>query len=488
LNINGIGVNDLSNGFTLMYEHMKATGTAIGMFAETNVDWKNHQVREANEQHGRTAFPNAISAFSCHNEGTGGQYQPGGTMTTMNGAIATRHLESGHDPTGMGRYTYQSIMGQNNTRIMFITAYRVCFQSISSAGTQTSHFQQWHHLRTEGHQNPNPRKQILEDLKTFIHECIKEGCDVCLAMDANEDTDSRHQKINTFAGECGLVNAHELFFDDDFYDDNPLPATCNKGSKKIDHMFCTPRLFDCIVAVAIEPLSAGIKSDHRALIVDFDSKAMLGGNMPHITKNSTRILKSYSKKASRNYRNELDNRLAVQNVYERVEKIIRKFKRKQSFDKKMHNNVEAIDQYITKCMLKCERLSNTANGEEFSPKKIKAANISKFWALALSAMKNDLTTPTPPMMAIMERYPETEFSQYNDNEVIYERIKECMETTRQTKDNAHELRQAFLTERAEIANLLRQQSAKYKTSKLPKGTTQSSTVSWRETSSGKASQ
>jgi hypothetical protein len=48
---------------------MKETRTAIGMFAETNVDWKNHDVRESNEQHGGTAFPNAISTFSCHNKG-----------------------------------------------------------------------------------------------------------------------------------------------------------------------------------------------------------------------------------------------------------------------------------------------------------------------------------------------------------------------------------------------------------------------------------
>jgi hypothetical protein len=154
-NINGVGTSNLSNGFTMIYAHMKQTGSTIGMFAETNVDWKAHKVRELNKQHGRTAFPNAISAFSCHNKGTGNKYQPG-TTTTMNGPIALRHLESGNDPTSMGRYSYQSIVGQNNTRIMFIMAYHVCFQTIHSAGIQTPYFQQWHHLRTNGHQVPNP--------------------------------------------------------------------------------------------------------------------------------------------------------------------------------------------------------------------------------------------------------------------------------------------------------------------------------------------
>jgi hypothetical protein len=123
LNINGVGTNNLSNGFTSLHAHMQQTGSAIGMFAETNVDWKAHSVKESNKQHGRKVYPNAIFAYSSHNEGIGNIFQPGGTMTTINGGLATRHLESGHDPTGMGRYSYQSIMGRNNTKIMFITAY-----------------------------------------------------------------------------------------------------------------------------------------------------------------------------------------------------------------------------------------------------------------------------------------------------------------------------------------------------------------------------
>jgi hypothetical protein len=64
------------------------------------------------------------------------------------------------------------------------------------------------------------------------------------------------------------------------------------------------------------------------------------------------------------------------------------YKWKKSFDGKMHQDAETIDQYITKCMLKCKRLSNTVQGEDFSPKKREAADIAKFWALALSAIKH----------------------------------------------------------------------------------------------------
>jgi hypothetical protein len=225
LNVNGIGSSNIANGLIQIYSHMKEIGTGIGMYAECNLDWNFHDVKNINEQHAARAFTNEICAYSCHPEGSGTPYKPGGTMTTMNGSLATRHLESGSDPTGMGRFSYQSIVGRNNTRIIFITAYRVCFQTINSAGPSTSFFQQWHHLRTNGHHDPNPRQQALDDLRTFIHEKIQEGCDVCLGIDANEDSDSRYQHLTTFASACGLVNTHEFFFDDDFYDNNPLPPT-----------------------------------------------------------------------------------------------------------------------------------------------------------------------------------------------------------------------------------------------------------------------
>jgi hypothetical protein len=54
-------------------------------------------------------------------------------------------------------------------------------------------------------------------------------------------------------------------------------------------------------------------------------------------------------------------------------------------------------------------------------------------------------------MRISGEDEDEDLTMYDDEETIWEKIKECSETSRQTKENAHELRQAFLTERAEIA-------------------------------------
>jgi hypothetical protein len=57
----------------------------------------------------------------------------------------------------MGQYSFQKITGANSRRLIFIVVYRVCKDSIATAGETTSFFDQWHKLTKLGHKHPNPR-------------------------------------------------------------------------------------------------------------------------------------------------------------------------------------------------------------------------------------------------------------------------------------------------------------------------------------------
>jgi hypothetical protein len=98
---------------------------------------------------------------------------------------------------------------------------------------------------------------------------------------------------------------HEEFSDIDYYNDHPIPSTYDRGENKIDYVLCTPRLFSCIENVSIEPMNSGMASDHRALVVDFDTGKLLGQTMNIAKKN--RVLRSHSRQSSRHYRNELQH-------------------------------------------------------------------------------------------------------------------------------------------------------------------------------------
>jgi hypothetical protein len=145
-NTNGIGTRAFTNGLTTLYNHHKALESDISLYTETNTDWQQPTTKHLNETHCQLLYHNAIFAYSTRTTSAKQWYQPGGTMIAATGTIAARHLESGTDPTGMGRYSFQKITGTNGKKILFIVSYRVCKETIATAGETTSFFHQWHEL------------------------------------------------------------------------------------------------------------------------------------------------------------------------------------------------------------------------------------------------------------------------------------------------------------------------------------------------------
>jgi hypothetical protein len=157
---NSIGTRSFTNGLTTLYQHHKGLATNIAMYTETNTNWQQPTTKSLNESHCRNLYHNTIFAYSTRNTPDKQWYQPGGTMIASTGTIAARHLETGSDTTGMGRYCYQKITGTNGRKKIFMAAYTVCKDSITTAGESTSFFHQWHELTKSGHKHPNPRRQI----------------------------------------------------------------------------------------------------------------------------------------------------------------------------------------------------------------------------------------------------------------------------------------------------------------------------------------
>jgi hypothetical protein len=451
-NINGVSTNNLTNGFVGLYQHLKQTEASIGCITEPNLDWNQYWIKKTNEDHGRELFHNALFGYSSHKITAKGAYKPGGTMMITSGQLASRHLETGSDPTGMGRYSFQTFNGANGTKLIFITGYRVCFNVIERAGETTSFFHQWHNLLQDGHESPNPRRQILLDLKELVLTRIGQGYDVCISMDANEELDSRNHQLMEWIDQCGLISIHKNFFDAEYYDTNPIPSTFDRGPNKIDYVLCTPRLFSCISNVSIEAMNEGSASDHRGLIVDFDTEKLLG-QTSNIAKHKTRVLKSISRKVSSQYRRNLHDMLNQQNIFNRVDSIIYIHEKHGVISKRGHQQAEAIDLYITTCMVKSENSIKVYDTEDFSPLKVKRVDMEKFWKMAEQAERKHETTPTPAMSNIMTKYPEELFASMDDIAVVKDQLKECREEHKKAINNAKEIQQKFLAERAEIARL-----------------------------------
>jgi hypothetical protein len=149
-NTNGIRTRAFTNRLTTLYHHHKAMESNISLYTETNTDWQQPTTKHLNETHCQQVYHNAIFAYSTWQTSAKQWYQPGGTMIASTRTIAACHLESGTDPTGMGRYSFQKITGKNRKKL-FIVGYRVCKESLATAGETTSFFHQWHELTKLGH-------------------------------------------------------------------------------------------------------------------------------------------------------------------------------------------------------------------------------------------------------------------------------------------------------------------------------------------------
>jgi hypothetical protein len=87
----------------------------------------------------------------------------------------------------------------------------------------------------------------------------------------------------------------------------------------------------------------------------------------------------------------------------------------------------------------------------FQSKKVEAANMEKFWKLALQANKDNKPVPTTPMEITITNYPNMDTSGMHDKPAILEELRACKENYKQAIAKGKELQHKFLLERAEIA-------------------------------------
>jgi len=150
-------------------------------------------------------------------------YLPGGNLLTINGRTTGRITSQGSDP--LGRFCWYTLRGRRDEGILVMVAYRVCHEASHNPGAFTAYQQQYTGLRSNGYTNPNPRRQILEDMVNIINTQRKLGSRPILLMDANGDyITGKDSDLASFLDQAGLS--------DPFYDRFRItPATYIYGAR-----------------------------------------------------------------------------------------------------------------------------------------------------------------------------------------------------------------------------------------------------------------
>ena len=135
-------------------------------------------------------------------------YVTGGTLTSTVDRWSSRVSKKDSDPSGMGRWSYQTLVGKRNSKITIITGYRCVHNTSgdSSAWTLQSIFMKDRQSKTA----PNPRKQFIMDLIAFINQQRSLNHEIILNLDANEALGEESQGIAKLMRECNLVDLHDI--------------------------------------------------------------------------------------------------------------------------------------------------------------------------------------------------------------------------------------------------------------------------------------
>ena len=288
----------------------------MGM-AETNRPWSSQQkaLYDAYMTKRFRASKTLYTAAPAIGHDT--QYQPGGNLLSANGEITTRINGSGADM--MGRFCWYTLQGRRDEGVLVIVAYRVCQDKGNNPGPTTSYQQQYVALREAGVHDPNPRKQILTDLRLLIQDKREKGYRPILLIDANGDYSSgKDSGLKNFLVDTGLSDPYHDRFPE-------TTRTYIHGTTRIDYIFMDPALTHSIQRIGYLGTHEGAISDHVMAYVDMDHRQMFAGvvNRPPMA-HSREILIEQEDKVQAFLRT-LQPVLTEHNIESRVFKLARSF-------------------------------------------------------------------------------------------------------------------------------------------------------------------
>jgi hypothetical protein len=355
-NINGLTAGKLIERWYDTCNTMKNKKCEIFGLAETNTNWKSHNITTKINLIINKHFTNLSTILSTnrYNPNNSDRFQPGSTLQSCTGHWKSRCIATIQDFRNMGRWVGQKFQLKNKKTLTVITAYRPCKQSnnIHKVTSSTTYRQQIIILTEDGVINPDPRKVFIEDMISLIQEYDTDANNYTILMfDSNENVNNSDGGINQLLQTTNLIDVFSYISNDE----------CNvptyvRGNKKIDYILTSESLLPFIKNLGCLPFYMYNNSDHRGLFVDIsehiiDTKVELKQpTKRHIgTNNSGYEIYTYKKYIDKQFKNH-----KIYNKKEDLKRISHNTT-KREFENILNN----LDTTITEIMLAAEKKLQT---------------------------------------------------------------------------------------------------------------------------------
>lgn len=222
------------------------------------------------------------------------QYKPGGTGILILGHLASRLEPQGKGGDTLGRWSYVHFQRKNLPPVTIISVYQVCPRPTNIIGN-TAYHQQTRQLHMSG-RYIHPRKAFIDDLHVLLQSLLSKHHDIIIGGDFNESFHDRN------SGLLQLATTHNLT--DPFFHKFPTHeefGTHINGHRRIDVTLVTPRILESLQSVGYAPFEFATPSDHRPLVLEFDSGKLFGKKTAGLTPKIHRGVKSKDKASVRTF-------------------------------------------------------------------------------------------------------------------------------------------------------------------------------------------
>jgi hypothetical protein len=255
-----------------------------------------------------------IQSVTSHNKREGkekgaGKVQRGGTATILREELTAHVTTSGVDPSGLGRWSWYLLEGEEGYRTRVVTAYAPCG---SAASRSETYYQQQMRYITEKALKTNPKQMFREDLLTQLRKWRAQGDRAILMMDANEDVID--------GAMCKQLGKDALKMREVVYSQTNRrgPKTYFKGQVAIDGIWVSEELE--VSTAAYLPFDPDL-GDHQPVVVNISKKSLLGDHGPRIKPSAARRLNSKVKQIRQKYIDKLEEDFRKHRVLEWLEKL-----------------------------------------------------------------------------------------------------------------------------------------------------------------------
>jgi len=322
------------------------------------------------------AFMHAKLAYSACIDTTQTNRQPGGTFMAIVGCYAARVLTTGSDSTGLGRWSYSKLIGKNGRHFLIISAYHVGNQQ-PTIGSHTSYTQQYHLLLQQGHLTPKPHELFVSNMISFIAQW--QGMhDILLCIDANDMTlHSKDHGLDHILEATHLIDLHKYKFPT-----LPSPPMHHRSRYTIDYCLGTRGFAEALRGAWMLPFGtpATLTRDHHTLGLEFDHDILLGRKAPNTPGLVTHGVYSNAYPTVRRFNDDVASECDHQGLFNAAQQLARKY----TFTPDDHQELERIDQALTKILVTADQGYAKHRTNPWSPALHQAFLEHCYWRIRLT--------------------------------------------------------------------------------------------------------